>query len=150
MKRRTRICLEEPVDRYVEEHKKEYTLWGLIEKYAQEKDMTVDVLFREAEINRDLRYKVFQNSSGTYHRDYLWRLAIVLRLTVDETELLFNTCGMTIKNCRGYGGGLSDYDRERIIEFGIVNGWGIDEIDEALDKRGFDAITKEVKNLNKK
>lgn len=68
-------------------------------------------------------------------RDYLWALAIAIKLNIDETEELFNSCGLSI-----YGGfRLQEVEekRERAFEFCIKQGWSIKMVNEELKKRNF-------------
>lgn len=66
-------------------------------------------------------------------RDYLWALAIALKINIDETEELFNSCGLSIHG--GYR--LQDVEekRERAFEFCINHGWSIKKVNEELKKR---------------
>ena len=76
--------------------------------------------------------------TGTVHakRDYLWQLALVLRLSLDETEKMFNICGNSIYEC--YRFSLKQMQRERVIEYFIRFGkWDIDEVNTQLCDRGF-------------
>lgn len=76
--------------------------------------------------------------TGTVHakRDYLWQLALVLRLSLDETEKMFNICGNSIYEC--YRFNLKEMQRERVIEYFIRFGkWDIDEVNTQLCDRGF-------------
>ena len=76
--------------------------------------------------------------TGTIHakRDYLWQLALVLQLTLDETERMFNICGNSIYEC--YRFSLPEMQRERVIEYFIkYEKWDIDEVNTQLCDRGF-------------
>lgn len=134
----------EPIDQYIQGHKKEWYFRELMEKFRMEKGFdSFGMICLEAEINRDALYKVMRFATGTYNRDMLWALAVVMGLTLEETEMLFNSCGMTTKDCRSHMGERNQYQRERAIEFGILNGWDIITIDEELKKRGFSILGKE-------
>lgn len=81
------------------------------------------------------------------HRDYLWSIAIALKLNMQETEELFNSC-----NDSSYGAyrmSEKEIRREFLIRFYIEKGkYDIDDLNDQLNKRGFELLGNMQKNAS--
>ena len=64
----------------------------------------------------------------------MWSLAVALKLNIDETEELFNSCGLSTKG--GYNFSPIEEQRERAIEFFVDHKWSIDDINYQLEDMG--------------
>ena len=73
-------------------------------------------------------------------RDNLWALAMVLYLSVFETEELFNTFSMTIKKVINKREGLIKAIIEKNENLDKDHKWDLDKVNEALNLGGFEGI----------
>ncbi len=86
---------------------------------------------RKANLRQDTLSKLRKEAINP-SRDYLWALAIALTLNKDETEELFNSCGLST-----YGGFRlqeTEEKRERVFEFAINKQWGIKTVNKVLEE----------------
>ena len=138
----------DPIDQYIQKavSEKGPRFRALLEEFRIEKE---GGNYHRIATNAGITYKTLKEiitwQDGTYNRDILWGLSIELGLNMEETERLFNSCGMTTKYCRHLESSRSNkqansFERERAIEFGILNGWDLDTINEELEKRGFEGL----------
>ena len=89
---------------------------------------------RKANLHEYTLSKLRKGTWSRFNRDYLWALAVALKINLDETEELFNSCGMSSRG--GYNLQPNEESRERALEFFVMNKWGIHDINIELDNRG--------------
>ncbi|MBE5870647.1 MAG: hypothetical protein E7294_05255 [Lachnospiraceae bacterium] len=117
-------------DSYINEPKKP-TFNEVFEKFRAAKKAGK---YREICVKANLREDTLSKlRSGTTNpaRDYIWALAVALKLDLDETEELFNSCGLSIHG--GFRFQDGEEQRERAIEFGLINHWGIKTVNDKLE-----------------
>lgn len=116
-------------DSYINEPKKP-TFNEVFERFREAKHAGK---YRDICVKANLREDTLSKlRSGTTNpaRDYIWALAVALGLDLDETEELFNSCGLSIHG--GFRFQDGEERRERAIEFGLINHWGIKSVNNKL------------------
>ncbi len=91
---------------------------------------TIADLCKKANLRKDTLSKLQGGRILHPERDYLWAIAIALQLNLDETEILFNSCGISRNGAIGFKS--SDERRERAVEYAIIHKWGIDKLNNVL------------------
>lgn len=93
------------------------------------KRISTDALAELAALNRASLYRILNGSTKHPQRNVLLRLALVLRLTFDETQTLLYYGG-----CAALSGNRA---RDIILSDGIINGRSIDEVNSRLKRHYF-------------
>lgn len=88
---------------------------------------------RRGNLNESTLSKLRSYTWKTFNRDHIWALCVALGLSLDESEELFNSCGLSIHG--GYNLTYKEEQREKLLEYGIINHRSIDEINDALYDR---------------
>ena len=151
MKRQKITLLNEPFDEFImKDRAKSFAL--VFEEFRKKKNlMRDDELYNKALMRKDTYYRI--HGGGTSNRDYLFSLALALELNLKETEILFNSCGLTLKGNRyGIYCDNNAEARERGIIFAINHKWDITKLNYALEKRNLKPLGNvyENKKIRKK
>ena len=106
-----------------------------IDSHMRASGITTDAeLSRKSMVSKSVISRM-RSGKVSIKRDYLWSFALALRLTIDETETLFNSCNNSIYGCYRMTG--EEIAREQIIENFIIEGqWNIDAVNSRLYEMG--------------
>lgn len=119
----------------------------ILTKYMKQNNIkSYAEISRRGQIYEGTLSKMRSEATGV-HRDYLWSIAIALKLNMDETEELFNSCNDS--SFGAYRMSEKEIRRELLIRFYIENGkYDIDDLNDQLDKRGFELLGNMLKNAS--
>ena len=103
-----------------------------LEKYKRKNGIISDAdVCRGANLSPDVLNKIKKEINYNVQRDYLWAIAISLKLeTIDEVEELFKSCNQSIDG--KYKLTEAEIERELTIEFIILNKMTITEANKEL------------------
>lgn len=105
------------------------SLQGCLNQYMGRAGISTDALAELAALNRASLYKILNGATRQPQRNVLIRLALVLRLSFDETQTLLRRGGRAaISGSRA---------RDIIISDGIINHRSIDEVNRRLQTHYF-------------
>ena len=85
-------------------------------------------------LNQSTLSKMRNEINYTVPRDNVWAVAIALGIDLEETEQLFNSCGLSIYG--GYHLTRAEIRRERALEFFIRKKMSIDDVNKELYEHG--------------
>ena len=112
------------------------SLQGFLNRMIGRRGISVEALAELAALNRASLYKILSGSTRHPQRNVLLRLAMVLRLSFNETQELLRHGGRANLSARRA--------RDIIISDGIINGRPIDEVNTRLQTHCFiDLYSKE-------
>ena len=107
----------------------------VFERFRESKKAgTYAEICKKANLRQDTLSKL-RSETISPHRDYLWALAIAIKLDLDETEELFNSCGLSLHG--GHRLQETEERRERALEYGVDHAWNIKILNAELEKRNF-------------
>lgn len=105
------------------------SLHGCLNRMIGCRGISVDAVAELAALNRASLYKILNGTTKHPQRNVLLRLALVLRLSFQETQELLRYGGRAALSGRRA--------RDIIISDGIINGRGIDEVNTRLNTHYF-------------
>lgn len=127
------------LDSYLKNAEDRPTFYEVFEKFRKKYNAGSNTdICKKSGLRKDTLSKLLSGTSSRFNRDYLWALAVGLKLSLDETEELFNSYGLSIKG--GYGFGPKGERRERALEFFVENKWSIHEINYELMDRDMEIL----------
>lgn len=114
------------------------------EELKKEKGFKSDyAVCKASNLTRDSLSRLKNNSKHITERDYLWALSLGMGLDIEETERLFNSCGLTVTGVFNF---IEKKERrERALEFFVKHHIGIEQANKELIKH---ELTPTLGNAN--
>lgn len=111
------------------------TFDDVFEKFRRQNNAGSDAdICKKGNLRKDTLSKIRGRKQFSVNRDYLWALAVALKINLEETEELFNSCGLSIRG--GYNFNIVEEWRERALEYFVDHKWSIHDINIELYNRG--------------